>query len=326
MAASATIGSISLAGDIVGDARRLKIENTELVLDGNPGVGVLEIAMASKVPTISGTLAFESLDLRSFLSVFTPLQGSATAIDTVFADRVGLDLRLSAARAKAGSIELTDVAATAQVKEGLAAFDVSDARAFGGALQAGIRFDRLPEGNQAEVRINGTDMDGVALSQALGWTRLVPAAPVAIAVTMKGMAPGWDGFASAATGTITATIGQGTISGFDLTAFRERTGGSGFFPLADVANGTLAITGADLQASLANGVARIEKGEVRAGGNVINVSGLVPYLGGGLALSGAVLVEKQGEAATAWTPESGFFVGGTWSSPFVYATPKQAPY
>ncbi|MGE3306221.1 MAG: AsmA-like C-terminal region-containing protein [Rhizobiaceae bacterium] len=326
MAASATIGSISLAGDVVGDARRVKIENTELVLDGNPGVGVLEIGLASPVPTIAGTLAFDSLDLRSFLSVFTPLQGSATTIDTVFAERVGLDLRLSASRAKAGTVELTDVAASAQVKEGLAAFDISDARAFGGSLQAGIRFDRLPEGDQAEVRINGTDMDGVALSQALGWTRLVPAAPVTLSVTMKGPAPSWDSFAAAATGNVAAKVGMGSVAGFDITAFRERTAGSGFFPFAEVSNGTLAISGAELQASLANGVARLEKAEVRTERNVISVGGLVPYLGGGLALSGAVMVEQQGDAATAWVPENSFFVGGTWSSPFVYATPKQPPY
>jgi AsmA protein len=325
-AAGTAIGSLAVTGQVAGDVNRLKFEDTEIVLDGSPGVGVVELSLGSRVPTISGTLAFEKLDLRSFLSVFTPARDGSDVIDTMFAERVGLDLRLSAAHAIAGSVELSEVAATVQVKEGLAAFDISDAAAFGGMLQAGIRFDRKAEGNLAEIRLLGEDMDGAELARALGWSRLVPAARVAFSATLKGPADGWHAFAAGAGGTLSASVSQGSVSGFDLAAFRQRAQAAGFFPFAEVANGSLAIGGGELKASVAGGLVRIEKAEVRADRTVIGIAGLVPYLEGGLALSGSVLVERSGEAATSWVPEAGFFVGGSWRAPFIYPTPPMPPY
>src|SRR5690606_38390753 len=97
-------------------------------------------------PKVTGTLAFKSLDLPSFLAAFTPLppdpKSAETSISTSEANGFNLDLRLSAAAATAGSIKLSDIAATAQVKDGLAAFDISDAQAFGGNIQFGMRVDR----------------------------------------------------------------------------------------------------------------------------------------------------------------------------------------
>jgi AsmA protein len=325
-AAGTAIGSLEVTGQVVGDVNRMKFEDTEIVLDGNPGVGVIELALGSRVPTISGTLAFENLDLRSFLSVFTPVRDGADAIDTMFAERVGLDLRLSAAHATAGSVELSQVAATAQVKEGLAAFDISDATAFGGMLQAGIRFDRKAEGNQAEIRLLGENLDGVELAKALGWSRLVPAARVTLSATLKGPADGWRAFATGATGTLSASLSQGSIAGFDLAAFRQRTQAAGFFPFTEVANGTLPIGRGELKGSVAGGVVKIEKAEILAERTVLSLAGLVPYLEGGLALSGSVLAERAGEAATAWVPEVGFFVGGSWRAPFIYPVPPMPPY
>ena len=118
-------------------------------------MGVLDVSLAGKVPSIAGTLAFETLDLKSFLSAFTPLTsgegGMPGAIDTKFANQMELDLRLSAARATAGSIGMTEVAATAQVKNGLAVLDISDATAFGGTVQAGIRLDHNGDVDLAEI-------------------------------------------------------------------------------------------------------------------------------------------------------------------------------
>ena len=68
-------------------------------------------------------------------------------VDGDFASRLNLDLRLSSQQATAGSLTLGDVAATARVNDGFAAFDISDAKAFGGNVQTGLRFDRKPEGH-----------------------------------------------------------------------------------------------------------------------------------------------------------------------------------
>jgi AsmA protein len=142
----AASGPVALSGKISGDSRRLKLDDAQITLDGNPASGVLELSLNDAVPSFVGTLAFDQFDLRAFLSAFTPFvpgsDASPSTIDVAFAEKYNLDLRLSANRATAGDLVFTDFAATAQVKGDLAAFDISDSTIFGGMVQAGLRYDR----------------------------------------------------------------------------------------------------------------------------------------------------------------------------------------
>ena len=78
----------------------------------------------------------------------------------------------------------------------------------------------------------------------------------------------------------------------------------------------MAIDRAEIRATLAEGAARIEKAEARIGERVLALSGVIPYVGGGLALSGAV-ARPDTASGDATTAEASFFVGGSWSAPFV---------
>jgi AsmA protein len=319
IAPKTAIGSVTISSHLTGNAQRAKFENTELTLDGNPGMGVLDVSIAGKVPSIAGTLAFETLDFRSFLSAFTPLTADGGAvldkIDTGFADQIELDLRLSAASATAGSIGMTEVAATAQVKNGLAVFDISDATAFGGTLQAGMRLEHNGDIDQVEMRMLATDIDGAIFGAATEMTSLMPTGRGTISVMLKGPAPSWNAMLQSADGSISANFGPGELKGINLPAFLKRASQGGFFALNEVAKGSLPITAAELKAGIANGVVSIEKAEARAEGKDIWLSGLVPYVGGGLALSGKVFASGVDRATT--PPEATFFVGGSWSIPFI---------
>jgi AsmA protein len=312
------IGSIVVSGHISGNGQRIKLEDAEVALDENPAMGVLDVSFVEAVPTISGTLAFDALDLRSFLSAFTPLNpenGTVGEIDTAFADRFNLDLRLSAANAKAGSITLAGVAATAQIKPGLAAFDISDSRAFGGTIQTGIRFDRQPGNNVVEIRLLATDVEGSALAAASKTARVVPTGRGTVSVILKGPGKSWDELLKTGDGSITASFGQGAIPNFDLNAFLERLKQGGFFALSEVTQGTLPVSSVDLKATVTKGVARIDRAEAKAGAQTIALSGIVPTIGGGLALSGTVAA--SGQDGKAPLPLASFFVGGSWSAPFI---------
>ena len=65
--------SISLVSKVGGNLSRLKIENVQFTLDGNRGMGILDLSLEESVPSISGTLAFDALDLITFASSFTPI-------------------------------------------------------------------------------------------------------------------------------------------------------------------------------------------------------------------------------------------------------------
>lgn len=313
-----TMGAVTIASKVSGDAQRIKFEDAAIALDENPGVGALELSLQEKVPVISGTIAFQSLDLRAFFSAFTPLvpeaETSDEAIDGSFADIVNLDLRLSAARAVAGSIELTDLAASTQVKGDLAAFDVSGAHAFGGDVQASIRFDRSAEGTMVETRLLASDVDGEALGSAAGLTRMVPAGKGTISLILKGTGATWPSMLSGAGGSLSVSFGPGVLRGFDMAGFEKRLSEGGFFSLAETAQGDLSIDSAEIKAVIKDGLARLDKAEARSGNRKIQIAGVAPVVPGGLALRARIFTEDE----SAEPPEPlRFFVGGSWSAPLI---------
>jgi len=335
------IGPVALSSKITGETKRLKLDGAEVTLDKNPGMGALELSIGEGMPAVSGTLAFETLDLRSFLAAFTPLASRNGQPDQAaggnITERMNLDLRLSAAHASAGQIQLADVAATAQVKNGLAVFDISDATAFGGHVQSSLRLDRKPEGTQVEMRLLASDVNGAQFGAAAGMTRLVPTGTGTVSVILKGPGRAWDSILESADGSIAATFGPGNLTGLDLPGFLKHSEQGGFFALDEVSNGTVPIDGAELKANISNGVARIEKAEAKSVKAKIWLSGIIPYAGHGLALSGGIVqpapapaapaASDNGQATSAipQTTQTAFFVGGTWSTPFISPIVRTTP-
>ncbi len=320
IAPGAAIGAMTLASRIQGNAKRLQFDQTALTLGGNAGRGVLDLSFSDAVPAISGTLAFDKLDLRSFLMAFAPsAPGTGSLhdkIDTAFSEQLSLDLRLSSAAATLGAIPLSDVAASTQIKGTMAAFDISNANAFGGEVQAGLRIDGPGEQKTVEMRLVANNVDSLALAKASGAGRLLPQGRTTLSVAVKGAGSDWNAALGQAEGTVTATLGQGALGGFDLARFRTLWEAGGFFPLSEVSEGTLPLQGFDFKARIANGVARIEKADALLDQQaVVSLAGVVSYVGQALALSGHfATLQPDGARADVRMP---FFIGGSWDAPFV---------
>ncbi|RVC39921.1 AsmA family protein, partial [Mesorhizobium sp. M4A.F.Ca.ET.090.04.2.1] len=69
------------------------------------------------------------------------------------------------------------------------------------------------------------------------------------------------------------------------------------------------------------GVARLDKAEANSAKSKIWLSGIASYAGRGLALSGGIVQPDPPAAQANGQPappkQSTFFVGGTWSTPFI---------
>jgi AsmA protein len=321
------IGAVALESGVVGDAARLRFEEAEITLDGKPARGALDLLLAGKRPMLTGTLAFDALDLRAFVSAFTPLDASAGTgpgiINADFASRLNLDLRLSAAQATVGTIALADVAATARVDDGLAAFDISDAQAFGGNIQAGLRFDHKAVGTQVEMRLLASDVDGGAFAASAGMTRLAPLGRGTVSVILKGDGSSWNSLLASANGSFSASFGQGALSGVDIDGLLARAKGSAPFMLDEVASDASPIDALELKANIANGVATIERAEVRSSLHRIALAGAASLGGGELDLSGKVEPQRQAAAQAQAAAVTTFRIGGSWNAPLV--TPTTAP-
>ncbi len=315
------VGAASVSGRVIGDMSRLKVEDAKIVFGGNPGMGAIDLSFAGPVPSVTGTLAFETLDIYTFLSAFSPSPGGVIVwneqIDISFAHELGLDLRLSADKATAGALSMSQVAATVQVKDGLAAFDISDATAFGGTVQAGLRIEPREGGKAAQLRILATDIDTAQAETAMQLTPPVPRARGTVSVILDSTVTVWKDFLPRASGSVAVKLGSGTIAGLDLPGFLARARQGGFFPLSDVSNGNLPIESAELKATVANGVARLDTARAISGDQAISLTGIVPYVGRGLALSGMIAPRQLAGDTQSLGEMSAFFVGGSWSAPFV---------
>lgn len=321
IAAGSAVGAVSLQGELSGAVSRLKLANAVLGLDNNQATGTLEMAFGAPIPSIAGTLAFDTIDLRSFLGAFSALTpdsgGRYRTVDSSAGDQLGLDLRLSAARATAGAVTFTNLAATAQVKPGLAAFDISDATAFDGSVQAGMRVDRHSERTVVEMRLRGNQIDMGALAKTMQIHQLVPITRADFAVSLKGSGEDMSAVLRTAAGSFSASFGQGAMAGIDLSRFTERARSGEFFPLADVGNGSLAFDGIDLKTSIMDGIARVEEASVRLANGEIRLRGIVPLPGRGLALAGTLAGASGGKAGKSSPAPTSFFVGGSWDAPYI---------
>lgn len=311
------IGATSLAGDVFISPRRMKFSNAEVGFNGNPGMGVLDIDLAKPVALVSGTLAFESLDLSTLLSAFAPLAESGQEESLTLARLADFDLRLSAAQAKAGATALTDTAASIQIRNGLAAFDISDAVAFGGHIQASLRIDRKPEAPTIEMRLLASDVEGGAFAAAAGLTQLAPIGRGTVSLILKGNGESLQAVAAKADGSLSVNFGPGSLSKFNLDEFLKLMNTGSFFSLDQVAKGTLPITGLDIKATISDGVAQLEKAEASTQKYRLTLSGIVPYVGRGLALSGAILPLQPDGPGGADSEAARFFVGGSWGTAFI---------
>lgn len=313
------IGAVSLEAKVSGSLRRLNLSDASVTLDGNPSRGTLEISLGEKVPTVAGTLAFQTINLQSFLSAFSALTpdrwGRYSTIDGQVAEQMNLDLRLSADTATAGTLSFTGVAATAQIRGGLAAFDISDARAFDGAIQAGFRIDQPNAASRVEVRLRGVGIDLGALAQTMQVSYLMPIARGDLTISLKGDGNDWTSIMRTAQGSLSLNLGPGAMAGVDLAAFSDKARKGEFFPLNEASGGVLNFDSLVMKARVKKGTARLQRAEVTSGNQRVELSGLVPLPGRGLALTGTIGAKMEGDDKDPARMQ--FFVGGSWDSPYV---------
>lgn len=325
------IGALDLAADVTASERMAKLDNLILVIDQNRGIGVLDVALPlGEPPTIAGTLAFNTLDIASFLQAFTPLPKTgdeiASKIDTRFLREIGLDLRLSAQSAKLGPLQLSNLAAAARIVAGRATFDVGDATAYGGSLSGRIAISEAGIDGGAKLQVAARDTDFGKLFDAIGLTGPLPRGTGALDLELTTPYPTWATATSDLTGKFSMSVAKGTIPGFNLTKFRTLATSQRFFLLSDTATSTpFFFQTARFEAGISGGQAVIRLAEVSDDKSTISLSGIVPYLRGGLAVAGTVQAKlpdatTSPAAAPAAKPAETplrFFAGGSWPQPVI---------
>ncbi|WP_309083375.1 AsmA-like C-terminal region-containing protein [Chelativorans sp.] len=317
------IGTFSVSARVLGDAKRLKFEETGLSLDSSAGAGLLDLTFESGRPMIAGTLAFDTLDLRTLFDAFSPLTAAEDTPAGGGGRNIDFDLRFSVGRASFGDATLTNVAAAAKLRDGLAAIDISDAAGFEGAVQFGMRGERTGGGNIVEINMVGEEIDTGKLAGAFGYGRLVPQARGSFSLMLRGTGDDLETVLQTAEGKASAVLGNGSIPGLSIDAFLQHSAAGDFFPLASLGEGALAVDRASVKATIVKGVLQLETAALESGPYTISLDGLVPLAGRGLALYGALAAPAGTD--TRFTSPLTFFIGGSWAAPFVASFSSRLP-
>lgn len=309
--AAAGSANISVSGQASGTLERLRLPEANVTFNETPGAGLLELSIANGIPAVGGTLAFDRLDLLDFFSSsgqrFDALHG-----DLDFTNQFGLDLRLSAREATMLGQTLSDVAASAQVRPGFAAFNITDATLLDGILQVGFRGERSDQGDKGSLRVATTDIPVAPLLALMGISMDAVTAKTTLTATLTGPMEEENDFLRRMSGTIEGSLSGGAIRKFDVSKLADQTG-AGYLPLASLAAGTTTINGGQFKANLSGGVAGIEQATLDTPNEVLWINGIIPYAGRSLAVTCRV-EPKAGDTDT-----STFFVGGSWDAPFITA-------
>lgn len=315
------IGSIELNSNLAGDRDRVAMSEATLTVDGNPGLGELHLTRGIR-PVLSGSLAFDQLDLQSFVSIFTPLMSydrAGSDLSEGIIRKADFDIGIAAAKATIDGSELTDVAGQIAGQHDKATFEVRGAKGFGGQLSGSLNINLDGETPKTEIRMNAKQIDGAAFGSAIGFPNVAPNAKGDLSFELSGEGQSLDTMLTFADGSVSAHFGKGELDGIDLETLVSKTAGGGFFPLSDIAKGVLPIDVADLDATVVRGVGRIQKAEVKSGPRIIFLSGILPYAGRGVALSGTIASRDKVSLFNPNGREASFFVGGSWDAPFVSA-------
>jgi AsmA protein len=305
----ASMGSMGLSAKLTAKDDHLNFSDAVINFNGNPASGVFELKPDGRIPALSGTLAFDRLDLASFLSAFSVgIAPGSTKPGVNFLQQINLDLRLSAKAANAGAIALTDIAAAVRVKDGFAEFDLGDAALAGGRLRGDLKIKEAAGLPDASIRLRFSDLDSAQLFGDSG--RPVITAPLGGTGAAEGKYAGFMPFLLAARGEFEMKTQQGNVRNFALADFRQRLDLGVLFNLPLTYGGMEPLKSASLKGRIEDGVAIVTDGRMSFGGSELLVTGALPLVSDGLALSGQL-------SDTEARPARRFFVGGSASLPFV---------
>lgn len=323
--AGRAIGALTLAGPINVSNQRVRFEQVSLSIEENAGSGAIEISKPGSGPSIiAGTLEFESLDLSSFLGSFITIPSRTWQFDLPiqldFISQMHTDLRLSAQSARFGNIEMTDLAATAQIGEASAIFDIGDALAYGGNVQARLQFNRGKYNNHtALMSVSGLGVDTRLVDEALDLPRSVPLGIAQMSVDLEAPLDSWNGMSKAAKGRLMFKMNDGVTVGFGAETLLRNEGLNQFFTLSGDVQGQEQFSALEIEGTLADGVVTLESAQINYQQGRVQLEGVAPFRSGGIALTATV--QKNEDAEDEATNQ--FFIGGSWDRAF--ATPLRLP-
>ncbi|MDE1993971.1 MAG: AsmA family protein [Rhizobiaceae bacterium] len=315
-----TLHNVSLNADVSAIPNGLRFNNLSFKVNDAAATGIMDLSYPTGgKPKISGTLAFDQMNLNPFLAAFSMRLAADTAIDALLngnpLQRLDMDLSLSSNKAVLGPFQFDNIGAGLLVSGGKAKFDIGDSGFEGGELTAHLEVTQgdFDGGGKLQISVHGADFGGL-------FTRLNLAGPLPLTTGSLELAistskPIWAATLSDVSGKMHFTSAAGSFRQFNISAFRALAADKSFFRMSDIADTAFDFDSIDVDAGFAKGSAEVHNAKVVGKNETVTLTGVIPFRSNGLALSGAIEASDPTNAAE--LPLLPFFIGGTWPDPVI---------
>jgi len=310
-----TLGQAGLFGTASLRDNVLSVDEAEFTLDGNSASGALKIVAGPK-PNVTGTLAFDTLDLTPYFAGFSAALSLGpdwrrVMLPTDWFAELDADIRLSANSVKLGAFGAGSTAASVSLRDRRLEVGLARAAFETGSVAGDLTVsDNGASGAAVAAQLRATEVSLAAAAPFLGLPQAVSgSASASVDVTAHGADLG------SLVASLGGTAGLRVIDGVIPLLGLSEVAAAGTEAVASVARDAFAPMPAQkaaLKLSFSDGVGTVEQASVVTESYSASVNGWVGLLDGGLALSGALSAGAPGAAAGSSTP---FTIEGTLSKP-----------
>jgi AsmA protein len=320
-----TLKSLSLNANISTVDSGVRFNDLSFKVNDAAATGIMDFGYTpGGKPKVSGTLAFDQMNLNPFLAAFSMRLAADTAIDALLngnpLQRLDMDLRLSAKNAVLGPFRFDDIGASLLVAGGKAKFDIGDSSFEGGDLTAHLEVTERDFDGGGKLQISIRDADFGSLITRMQLSGPLPLSSGSLDLSLSTGKPIWAAKLSDVSGSMHLWTKGGSFSRLNISAFRELAAQKTFFRMSDVADTAFDFDSLSANATFSKGAADIQDAKIVGRNETISLSGLIPFRTNGIALSGTLQAADPANAGD--LPMLPFFIGGTWPDPVI--SPVQA--
>lgn len=240
----------------------IQLNNVLFKLGDESARGALEGSYIEDQPVTTGSLAFDSLDLNTIVAAFFPDEEKNENLDLSILDKIGLDIRMSAPEATLGNVQLSNLAAAIQIRNGRGIFDLGNANAFDGSVQCNIQITRNKENANIEGRVSGTSVSVSALTESLGQPSIIDA-KAGFILTFHAPFTRWSEVAKKMDGQLTLNMSSGHFKGYNVDDLRNALNKEATSSITRSDNLSTAFDRWDIQANTTNGTITVNKSDMR---------------------------------------------------------------
>lgn len=282
---------------------KIALNDLSLEFAGSTADGMIVVDPALTRPLVSGSLAFETADLGSMVAALEPAQQTAFS-------GLDLDLRMSSETLNASTIKLSNAAGTVKVTGSETLLDLGSSEFAGGECIGSLKFSGPYGKRLGTLKLSIKD---ILADQMEVYDASFPllAARLSAQFEASGEFYNWTQFVRQANGLLKLDIGEGIARNFSTDKLAGLVSEGAVFALSDAYAGLTPLVGGSVSGTFSGGAAIINSAVLQFASHYIRLSGAVPLLTGGVALSGRIIPAGDDPSGRL------FFIGGAWSRPFV---------